>query len=299
MNMAINFGELKRIDLVQFLADIGIHPVRVYAGYVLYHAPYREDNHPSFKVSKKSNRWCDLGRSMSGDIVDLGRLIYNNDNVVEVVKLIQQHTTTTLITKVAPGFDVEGKPAGTIRDVTSLELTTKVLTDYLASRSIDVDVAKEHCQEVHYTMGVKRYFGIGFANIRGGYEIRNPYFKGSIGHKDVSLIITGEGNEICAVFEGFMDFLSYLTFAKKSQFEIFLTEGVDFLVLNSVSNLGKGIKYLRHYETLSCCLDNDEAGRSAVIKLSELHPGVHDLSGAYRNYKDLNDLLREKPMHHH
>lgn len=292
--MAINFGELKRIDLVQFLADIGIHPVRLYSGYVLYHAPYREDNHPSFKVSKKSNRWCDLGRGTSGDIVDLGRLIYNNDNIVEVVKLIQQHTTTTLITKVAPGFDVEGKPAGTIRDVTALELTEKVLTDYLASRSVDIDVAKEHCQEVHYTMGAKKYFGIGFANIRGGYEIRNPYFKGSIGHKDISLILTGEHNEMCVVFEGFIDFLSYLTLAKRSNFEAFLTVDVDYLVLNSVSNMAKALKYLRHYETLSCCLDNDAAGRNAVYWLSDMHPGVHDISGAYNGYKDINDYLRGK-----
>src|SRR3712207_6934931 len=58
--MAVNFGEIKRIDIIGFLERTGIRPVRNYQTYALYHAPYREDRHPSFKVSRKKNRWYDL-----------------------------------------------------------------------------------------------------------------------------------------------------------------------------------------------------------------------------------------------
>ena len=75
MNMAVNFGEIKRIDIIGFLERIGVRPVRNYQTYALYHAPYREDRHPSFKVSRKKNRWYDLATMESGDIIDLGKMI--------------------------------------------------------------------------------------------------------------------------------------------------------------------------------------------------------------------------------
>ena len=39
--MAVNFGEIKRIDIIGYLEKIGIRPVRNYQTYALYHAPYR------------------------------------------------------------------------------------------------------------------------------------------------------------------------------------------------------------------------------------------------------------------
>ena len=74
-----------------------------------------------------------------------------------------------------------------------------------------------------------------------------------------------------------------------------ISETMDFLVLNSVSNLRRAMSWLEHYQTVTCCLDNDDAGRKAVDTLGEARDGIFDVSGVYAGYKDLNDFLRKKP----
>lgn len=95
--MAVNFGEIKRIDIIGFLEKIGIRPVRNYQAYALFHAPYREDRHPSFKVSRKKNRWYDLATMESGDIIDLGKMMYNTNDIMEVIRHIQNYTMAELV----------------------------------------------------------------------------------------------------------------------------------------------------------------------------------------------------------
>lgn len=293
MNMAINFGEIKRIDIIGFLERTGIRPVRDYQAYALYHAPYREDRHPSFKVSRKKNRWYDLATMESGDIIDLGKLMYDTNDIMEVIRHIQNRTTAELVIRERIPSGLHDGCAGTFRDVSVRPLSNGKLLAYLASRGIDNTVAAEFCREIHFSLGCRHYYGIGFGNVLGGYEVRNPFFKGTVGQKDVSLIQMGCNNELCTVFEGFMDFLSYMTLCRRSDFTPF-AETMDFVVLNSVSNLRKAMKWLAPYPTVTCCLDNDDAGRRAVDALNETRDGIHDASGVYEGYKDLNDFLRGK-----
>lgn len=293
MNMAVNFGEIKRIDIIVFLDRIGIRPVRNYQAYALFHAPYREDRHPSFKVSRKKNRWYDLATMCSGDIIDLGKMLYNTNDIMEVVRRIQDYTAAELVIRERIPSELNDERAGTFRDVSVKTLSNSKLLAYLGSRGIDNTVAAEFCREIHFSLGCRHYYGIGFGNVRGGYEVRNPFFKGTVGQKDVSLIQMGNGNELCTVFEGFMDFLSYMTLCRRTDFTPF-AETMDFVVLNSVSNLRKAMKWLAPYPTVTCCLDNDDAGRRAVDILSESRDGVHDASAVYEGYKDLNDFLRGK-----
>ncbi|MCH5684068.1 hypothetical protein LWM68_07155 [Niabella sp. W65] len=42
-----------------------------------------------------------------------------------------------------------------------------------------MDIADRYCREVRYELNGKVYYGIGFRNDLGGFEIRNPYFKAS------------------------------------------------------------------------------------------------------------------------
>ena len=291
--MAVNFGEVKRIDIIGFLERIGIRPVRNYQAYALYHAPYREDRHPSFKVSRKKNRWYDLATMESGDIIDLGKLMYNTNDIMEVVRHIQNHTTAELVIRERIPSELQGERTGTFHNVTVKQLSNEKLLSYLGSRGIDCTVAAEFCREIHFSLGCRHYYGIGFGNVSGGYEVRNPFFKGTVGQKDVSLIQMGNHNDLCTVFEGFMDFLSYMTLCRRSDFTPF-AETMDFVVLNSVSNLRKAMKWLAPYPTVTCCLDNDDAGRRAVDALGEARDGIHDASGVYEGYKDLNDFLRGK-----
>ena len=52
------------------------------------------------------------------------------------------------------------------------------------------------------------------------------------------------------------------------------------------------ITALTEYSAVSCYLDNDNAGRAALVKLQqELGDKVMDKSALYPNHKDLNDYL--------
>jgi hypothetical protein len=150
-------------------------------------------------------------------------------------------------------------------------------------------MALRYCAEVHYSHNSKPYFAIGFKNISNGIEIRNPYFKGCMGTKDISFIRQKEGNNRCKLFEGFMDFLSYLTLCREGKLEF--DPDADFIVLNSVGLLRRALLWLNIYQEIDCYLDNDDAGRHTVQMLMEVHNGTRDKSHLYTDYKDLNDYL--------
>ena len=98
------------------------------------------------------------------------------------------------------------------------------------------------------------------------------------------------GSDTVMVFEGFMDFLSYLSLKTSP------SPTIDTVVLNSVTNLQKAIPFLQSHRTVHAFLDNDEAGRKAFARLSESLPSseVVDQSGFYPNHKDLNEYWQEK-----
>ena len=58
----------------------------------------------------------------------------------------------------------------------------------------------------------KYTMAIGFKNDSGGYELRNPYFKGSSSPKDITTF--NNGAKEATVFEGFIDFLSFMAIHK-------------------------------------------------------------------------------------
>ena len=161
-------------------------------------------------------------------------------------------------------------------------LTSPALLKYLLDRGIPRDIAQRYCVQVDYELHGKRYYAIGFENNAHGYELRNPFFKGSYPPKHITHI--ANGNPRCNVFEGFIDFLS----AERLGFN----DGMDSVVLNSVSNVSKAITPLADYTVIQCYLDNDPAGRAALARLRrEFSDKVMDKSALYPDNKDLNDYL--------
>ena len=111
----------------------------------------------------------------------------------------------------------------------------------------------------------KPYFAIGFPNMAGGYEVRNRYFKGCVAPKDITHIRQqGEPRDTCFVFEGFLDFLSFLTIRQRESPGMPCTDWQDYVILNSTANTDKALYPLAGYGHIHCMLDNDEAGRKAV-----------------------------------
>lgn len=166
-------------------------------------------------------------------------------------------------------------------DIWVRPLQDSKLLGYLRERGIFADTVITNCEEVRYRVHGKRYYAIGFRNNAGGLELRNRFFKGCIPPKDISL--KRNGSEVCAVFEGFMDYLSAM------QLGIIAS---DWLVLNSVSNVEKTVKVLDCYRKIECYLDNDDAGRRTLERLrADFGEKVIDRSSLYADHKDLNDYL--------
>ena len=86
------------------------------------------------------------------------------------------------------------------------------LFEYLQSRAIDLEIASVYLREARlwHRQKEKEYYGLSFANDKGGIEFRNPFMKSSFGKKAITTI-EGETNESIHLLEGFMDFLSLLT----------------------------------------------------------------------------------------
>lgn len=134
------------------------------------------------------------------------------------------------------------------------------------------------------------YFAVGFKNRKGGLEIRNPYFKGAVSPKDITHVSHNTGDRrqsSVLVFEGFMDYLSYLALKKGQAVP-------DCVVLNSVANLPKAMDILRSYGQVCCFLDNDEAGKKAVEEIGRQCEKVIDKAMHYLPHKDLNEFLQER-----
>ena len=181
------------------------------------------------------------------------------------------------------------------RQLEVVPLSSPALYAYLRQRGINTELAKRECREVRYLTGETPYYAIGFPNRSGGYEIRNKHFKGCIAPKDITHIRQSEPKEACYIFEGFMDYLSFLTLRLERCPDRPELDGQDYIVLNSTSNLSKAIRPLGGYGRIHCFLDNDKAGMEAVQELREEYGlRVRDASHIYGGYNDLNDCLRSK-----
>lgn len=253
----------------------------------MYLSPLRTEKHASFKVNTELNLWYDFGIGRGGNIIDLAELLYNSSDVSYLIHQIERNAPGCV--SVSLPTAKPNTPQNSFENLQVLSISHPALIKYLGERCIDIEIARTVCKELHFDTRGKHYFGIGFPNIAGGYEIRNPFFKGGITPKDISLFHNEESKQSCFVFEGFMDFLSFMMLRRKENDGL---KRQDYLVLNSVSNVKKALEPLSHYENVQCFLDNDEAGRKAYqALLMGLKVPVIDSSGLYADCKDLNEFL--------
>ena len=283
----MNIKEIKQIKLHDFLAAIGCKPVKQYGVNLMYLSPLRAEKHASFKVNTEINQWYDFGIGKGGNIIDLAELLYKSSDVSYLIHQIERNAPSNVPASLPTAQSTLQK--NSFEQLQVQPLIHPALIKYLEERCIDVETARTVCKELHFDTRGRHYFGIGFPNIAGGYEIRNPFFKGCIAPKDISHFYAEEPKKVCFVFEGFMDFLSFMTLRRKENDGL---KRQDYLVLNSVSNIQKALESLSHYENVQCFLDNDEAGRKAYqALLMGLKVPVIDSSGLYADCKDLNEFL--------
>ena len=284
---------IKRYSIVEYLERKGIRPVRKTSTYVMYRSPLREETRPSFKVDTEKNLWIDYAEGRGGSIIDLCIRLEGCTLSEAICRLGQnalEHTaycscSSKRETSISPNQRKDITASGTRRLTSISDTLPPHLQEYLKKeRCIDLEKATPFLKCISYEVRERRYEAIGFANSSGGYELRdNHLFKGTIAPKDITPIFEDKAQPVC-LFEGFMDFLSFLSMKEEVTNQC--------LVMNSVSNVVRSIHYLnkRNITSVRAFLDNDDAGRKAVQEFVNTGFKVEDMAVYYRDFKDLNEF---------
>ena len=284
-----DLSRIKRYPIVEYLERKGVKPVRRTAAYALYCSPLREETHPSFKVDTEKNLWIDYGEGRGGSIIDLCMRM-ESCTLSEAIRRLGQNApindTYSFLNDFVPNNSQPMMAINGARRLIGISDTLSPhLQEYLTEeRCIDLKKAMPFLKCISYEVRGRHYQAIGFANLSGGYELRDDNtFKGTIAPKDITPIFTDRAEPVC-IFEGFMDFLSFLSMKEE------ITN--HCLVMNSMSNVVRTIRYLddRHLTHIRAFLDNDEAGRRTVQDFIKAGFHVEDMNIHYKDFKDLNDF---------
>ena len=283
-----DLSRIKRYPIVEYLERKGIKPVRKTPTYAMYRSPLRAETYPSFKVDTEKNLWIDYGEGRGGSIIDLCMRM-EGCTLSEAIRRLGQNASDNGTYSSRNGFAPNNSHPvmavnGARRLIEISDTLPPHLQDYLTKeRCINLEKAMPFLKCISYEVRSRLYQAIGFANLSGGYELRDDKtFKGTIAPKDITPIFTDRTEPVC-IFEGFMDFLSFLSMKEE------ITN--HCLVMNSVSNVARTIRYLndRHLTHIRAFLDNDEAGRRAVQDFIKAGFHVEDMNIHYKDFKDLNE----------
>ena len=275
----MTIDEIKAISIKDYLGSMSIYPTKNYSYYGMYKSPFRNEHTPSFKIDYNQNLWYDFALDEGGSIIDLVMKLHNCSFAQAIETLNDNEHKLPAITSYS---EAKVLTLTRIEITEATELRNPNLIKYLAERAINLDIAKKYCKEIHYKVGDKKYYAIGFPNNSYGYALRNPYFKGCLPPSDVSYV--PNPSKQINLFEGFMDYLSLLTMSPEE-------EKKAALIFNSINNIKKSSLFLSKHKLICSYLDNDEGGKRPLEQLKRDGFDVQNCSSVFQNYKDLNEYL--------
>lgn len=283
--MALSTQQAKQLRLTDVLARLGCEPVRHKGQDAWYRSPFRQETEPSFKINIEKNLWYDFGEGKGGNILDFAMKYYRcglSGALYELAHL-----------RLAGQVEAAPLPSAAPDPITVTEvgpLVHMALLLYLDRRGIDQEIARRYLREMHYTRDGKRYFSLAFQSDSGGWEMRNPYFQGVHGPKDMTLLHAERAANGVLVFEGFMDFLSFLTWFAVPE------PAAAVIVMNSAAMQDRVIAAIKQLgaTVVHGYLDRDATGRKVQAALQAELPDVvvSDESGLYARHKDFNEFLQ-------
>lgn len=292
MNNLLSAADIKeQVSLVDLLARLGFEPVRRSGKELLYLSMLREsDTKPSFAVNEQLNVWFDHGSGKGGNIVDFGVAFWPLTAFVDILHKIKATVQQEIVAN-HPRENIGRQrmpvkiPHYEIEEVKEMG-SNPAIKWYINDRGIGA-VAQEKLKEVYYFVEdqkklKKHFFAAGWQNELGGWEVRNKYFKGCLGHKAITFV-PGMSDKLL-VFEGYLDYLSWLTEHEEANPSV--------MVLNSLSLLEVGIRRAKDFEQVDLYFDRDKSGHQASLHFISAVPYAKDRSAYYDGFKDYNDRLK-------
>ena len=277
----MNCKQFNSISLEEVLVSLGHHPTKQNEKEAWFLNPFSTENHASFKLDKRNNVWYLHSEGIGGNNTDF-MMKYLKASVKEVLEWAEKQNFSSFQSQ----KDYHSKSSSLNYHITEIkELQNENLKIYLQQRGLSPTVYSL-VKEVHFAIGEKKLYAIGFENLSGGWELRNQFYKGSLLKKDISVVNLNnnlEKNKNVVVFEGFIDALSFV------EMKPFFNG--DLLVMNSVSLLSKAKEYLQNYSEIHLFLDNDKAGEFCKNEILKSFPEAKNHSEIYALHKDLNEYF--------
>ncbi len=279
----ISCESARNFCIVRALEKLGHLPTNKSEKEAWFLSPLRSETQASFNVSLIKNKWYDFGTGKGGNTIDLVMMIRQCTFQEALLFLSDEKTSFSFSPK---SFSPKKAISDEIQIVQVKEITHPALIKYLNSRGVSNEIASSWCREIHFSLKGKTYFSLGLQNQMGGWELRNKYFKGSSAPKCFTHYKTDSKRLL--ITEGMFDFLSLVTL------DIELVKKSDTIILNSLAFI-KDIEFLiPKYKEVLLFLDNDSAGDKMTHILLQQFTHITDKRDSYKNFKDLNDKLRNE-----
>ena len=276
----------------------------------MYYSPFRDEREPSMRVTVNSADgtwvWADYGGSPTG-----GRRV-DGGGVLEMVRRLSgvsgDSGAVSVLREIAAGRGCPEVPdvsppereTGIVIDDVSAVFTSGPVRRYATRvRRIPEPLLGRYCRQVRYhprSDPSRSYIAIGFPNNAGGWALRGRGAGAKLNSAwglttlgpDGSLMADGRAASTRGLlFEGFMDFLSYLAWRGA------LEPGADVCVLHSASNIVHAREWALSHGAVRSFFDNDRAGDTATETLAswcgEAGLDFRDGRGAYASSNDLNE----------
>ena len=277
----MNCKQFNSISLEEVLVSLGHLPTKQNEKEAWFLNPFSTENHASFKLDKRNNVWYLHSEGIGGNNIDF-MMKYLKASVKEVLEWAEKQNFSSFQSQ----KDYHSKSSSLNYHITEIkELQNENLKIYLQQRGLSPTVYSL-VKEVHFAIGEKKLYAIGFENLSGGWELRNQFYKGSLLKKDISVVNLNnnlEKNKNVVVFEGFIDALSFV------EMKPFFNG--DLLVMNSVSLLNRTNEFLKNYSEIHLFLDNDKAGENCKTSILKSFPEAKNHSEIYALHKDLNEYF--------
>jgi hypothetical protein len=273
-------------SIVAYFKDRGIEPAHVSGNNYYYFSPFKSERDPSLcvnvsKYDKEVYKDFSTGDKI-GDIVDLVSKLHTV-SASDAISIILEGEVRD-INQYKP--KKKDTPSYIIKDIKPVE--SRWLMEYMTkTRLISDEVVKNYCKQALVEFPdskAKRkvHNCIAFENVKHGYELRNPYLKVSTSPKMYSEITnySARASMITEVWEGFIDWLSYMTYNK------YYLPKYRTIILNGLCNFP--YVQFKDNEIYHMYVDNDYPAQK---ELNKLNIKYEDKRNTFEGYKDYNEAL--------
>jgi hypothetical protein len=311
--------EAKSIPLDQFILYAKGLTGKLRAGRLWYCSPYRNENSPSFALSRDRMAWYDHGVGEGGNIIDLAMRLAQTDDVATSLRYIE--------TSMGSGYIIQ-PPRVEFKPMEPEAPYYKILecapfemydywgkltphTKYLGARGINVERVAPYLNSIKFNAkddakkNVKT--GFGMKNVLDGYEVRSNlsgmgYRPVTVGEKTVTVLEAkdsslGAGDKHTRPWHVFYSMMDFLTFISNDNppmgyynFMLIHGDGLADRAVEFLQNMKPS--FMAHYTHQDANGNGQRAALEVMAALPDWQAG--DMSHKYEGYKDLNEWHMDK-----